>query len=75
MNVKVGNTVINTDNVFSYEYSDTFPAESDTLLVTSVSGEKIKLRGRAANALRDHLEAKELDLSEYDGGAIDHHGH
>lgn len=77
MIVKVGDTTINTDNVFAYKYDNTLRAEADKLRVTSSGGKQLHLSGRKARALRDWLEdrSETLDIDSYDNGAIDHHGH
>ena len=77
MTVKVGDTTINTDNVFAYKYDNTLRAEADKLRVTSSGGKQLHLSGRKARALRDWLDdrSETLGVEAYDNGAIEYDGH
>lgn len=78
MTIQLGDTVINTENVFAYEYDEGLRANASTLTLTSNGGSTFRLSGRKANALYDYLEENlsvELDLEEFDDGAIEYDGH
>lgn len=77
MTVKVGDTTINTNNVFAYEFHERAPADASTLLITAVRGRQIQFVGKEANALNDWLEdrSKTLDVESYDSGAVEYEGH